>query len=215
MNFRELLSELNPLQYIPVVGTLYRAVTGDTVPERARLAGSLVVSGLAEGPVGVATNVAMLAVEKATGIDPEKIGTSLLARLGIGHAAVTTQIAARPAIPAASGAAPAPASWSPAQLEHYQPDWNRAYRDGGCRFSSQTEAALEHYQPDWNRAYRAGGLRADENARSNKELERPDGGCRFSSQTEAALAAYGMTRTQEESSDVLNDLELTRIKTFT
>ena len=69
--FHELLSELNPLQYIPVVGTVYRALTGDVIPEAARVAGSLVVSGLAGGPVGVATSVALLAAEKATGVDPE------------------------------------------------------------------------------------------------------------------------------------------------
>jgi hypothetical protein len=119
MNFRELLSELNPLQYIPVIGTIYRAITGDTIPESARMAGSLVVSGLAEGPVGVATNVAMLAVEKITGIDPEKIGTLVLARLGIGHTSATTQIAARHAAPPAVVAAPLAAAWSPAQLAAY------------------------------------------------------------------------------------------------
>ena len=82
--FHELLSELNPLQYIPIVGTIYRSVTGDIIPETARTAGSLVVSGLTGGPVGIAISLAALAVEKALGIDPEKIGTSVLAEIGIG-----------------------------------------------------------------------------------------------------------------------------------
>ena len=55
--FQQLLSELNPLQYVPVVGTIYRAVTGDTIPETARFAGSLVVSGLTGGPIGLAVNL--------------------------------------------------------------------------------------------------------------------------------------------------------------
>ena len=117
-NFHELLSELNPLQYLPVVGTIYRAVTGDTIPETAREAGSLVVSGLLGGPIGVVTNIAMLAVEKMTGIDPEKIGGEILASLGIGS---QTQAAA-PAVPAkmaAVAAGPVSTAWSPAQLSAY------------------------------------------------------------------------------------------------
>lgn len=136
--FHVLLSELNPLQYVPVVGTIYRAVTGDTIPEAARIAGGLVVSGLTGGPVGIAMNVGATLLERLTGIDPEKIGDRLLAELGIGHAThapPATALAA--ATPPASGAAPAstpatpavasPASapvssarpWSPAQLAAY------------------------------------------------------------------------------------------------
>ena len=89
--FHQLLSELNPLQYLPVVGTIYRAVTGDTIPEAARIAGSMVVSGLMGGPVGVAINVGTTLFEKASGIDPEQIGHRLLALLsGDGHAACLT-----------------------------------------------------------------------------------------------------------------------------
>ena len=89
--FHQLLSELNPLQYLPVVGTIYRAVTGDTIPEAARIAGSMVVSGLMGGPVGLAINVGTTLFEKASGIDPEQIGHRMLALLGgQGHAACQT-----------------------------------------------------------------------------------------------------------------------------
>ena len=121
--FREFLSELNPLQYIPVIGTLYRAVTGDTIPEAARTAGSLVVSFLTGGPIGVALNVGALAVEKATGIDPEKIGQRALAAIGVGadptHAASPSHQAVAATTPTApTQTAPANA-WSPAQLAAY------------------------------------------------------------------------------------------------
>jgi hypothetical protein len=115
MSFREFLSELNPLQYIPVVGSLYRAVTGDTIPETAREAGSLVVSGLTGGPIGVAINLVALAAEKITGFDPEKIETSVLAGLGIGHSAAAAHVAAVPAHPHEAKSA----AWSHAQLAAY------------------------------------------------------------------------------------------------
>jgi hypothetical protein len=121
--FDTLLSELNPLQYLPVIGTIYRALTGDTIPEEARIAGSLVVSGLTGGPVGVAMNVAALAVEKVTGIDPEKISEGLLADVGIGHkapkAASKAVVTAAATRPAAAVPAPAAAGWSAAQLAAY------------------------------------------------------------------------------------------------
>jgi hypothetical protein len=72
-SFRDLLSAMNPLQYLPVVGTIYRAVTGDVIPEALRQAGSMLVSGLLGGPIGLVVNIATTIAEKATGIDPEKI----------------------------------------------------------------------------------------------------------------------------------------------
>jgi hypothetical protein len=121
--FREFLSELNPLQYIPVIGTLYRAATGDTIPEAARTAGSLVVSFLTGGPIGAAINIGAVAIEKATGIDPEKIGQRALAAIGIGaaptHAAAVPHQAVAAATPTAPTLAAPHAAWSPAQLAAY------------------------------------------------------------------------------------------------
>lgn len=118
--FRDLLADLNPLQYIPVIGTLFRAITGDVIPEPVRDAGSLVVSTLIAGPIGAVLNLGELAAEKLTGIDPEKIGDRLLADLGIGHEAAIAAPAEQVAKtkPAAIGAA-APIAWSPAQLAAY------------------------------------------------------------------------------------------------
>ena len=76
-----MLSALNPLQYIPVVGTLYRAATGDTIPEGTRMAGGMVVSVLMGGPVGLVTNIATTMFEKVTGFDPDRIGRRVLANL--------------------------------------------------------------------------------------------------------------------------------------
>jgi hypothetical protein len=79
MSFRSVLSMLNPLQYLPVIGTIYRAITGDQIPEAVRSVGSLVVSTVLGGPIGAAINVALLVVQKITGIDLDKIGQKLLA----------------------------------------------------------------------------------------------------------------------------------------
>jgi hypothetical protein len=126
MTFHELLSELNPLQYLPIVGTIYRAVTGDTIPETARSIGSIVMSGLIGGPIGIATNVAIQAIEKLTGVDPEAIGQTMLASIGVGHhsaggaSAVPPDAAATGAPPAeVAAAAPAPLAWLPSQLMAY------------------------------------------------------------------------------------------------
>ncbi|HEX4262578.1 MAG TPA: hypothetical protein VHY76_15885 [Acetobacteraceae bacterium] len=83
ISFGEVLSDINPLQYLPVVGTIYRAVTGDVVPEPLRIVGSAVVSGLLGGPLGVLTALAGTAVEKAIGLDPDRIGHMLMADLGL------------------------------------------------------------------------------------------------------------------------------------
>jgi hypothetical protein len=125
--FGEVLSDLNPLQYVPVVGTIYRAVTGDTIPKPLREAGSLVVSGLIGGPIGIATNLATLALEKLTGIDLEDVGQSVLASLRPADApepSVAASQSAAAALPAATASAPdvssvQPGPWTGAQLAAY------------------------------------------------------------------------------------------------
>jgi hypothetical protein len=82
-SFHDVLSALNPLQYVPVVGSIYRALTGDIPPEPARIIGSFLASGLAGGPIGLAINAAVTAAEKITGIDPDHIAHTVLAGAGI------------------------------------------------------------------------------------------------------------------------------------
>ena len=49
VSFRDVLSALNPLQYVPGVGTIYRAVTGETIPAPLRILGA----GIFGGPIGI------------------------------------------------------------------------------------------------------------------------------------------------------------------
>ena len=63
-SFDEMLNGLNPLHYVPVVGMIYRAVTGETVPMAERVAVSAVTSLFLGGPLGgLGTLVGCLAEE--------------------------------------------------------------------------------------------------------------------------------------------------------
>ncbi len=63
--FSDVLAILNPLQHIPVVGTLYREWTGDTISPAARIAGDTLYGGV----FGLAASVADTLVEGETGKD--------------------------------------------------------------------------------------------------------------------------------------------------
>lgn len=93
IEFSDVLSALNPLQYLPVVGQIYRAVTGDVLPEPLRIMGSIVVSGLLGGPLGMALNAASALVQHLTGISLDDVAHDALEAVGI--------LDARPPIPPA------------------------------------------------------------------------------------------------------------------
>ena len=58
--FNEMLRALNPLQHIPVIGTIYRAVTGDDIQPAFRVLGGAIFGG----PIGMITAAASTAVEQ-------------------------------------------------------------------------------------------------------------------------------------------------------
>lgn len=61
----DLVDIINPLQQLPIVGTVYRALTGDTIKPEMRVAGG----ALYGGPIGLALAVADSAVEQVSGRD--------------------------------------------------------------------------------------------------------------------------------------------------
>jgi hypothetical protein len=69
-----LIDIVNPLQHLPVVSTLYRALTGDEIAGPARLLGG----ALFGGPLGAASAAVNLVVEDISGAD---IGEHILALL--------------------------------------------------------------------------------------------------------------------------------------
>jgi hypothetical protein len=64
-SFHDLLDVINPLQHIPIVAPIYRAITGDKIGNVARIVGD----GLYGGPLGAASGALDVAVKEATGKD--------------------------------------------------------------------------------------------------------------------------------------------------
>jgi hypothetical protein len=63
--FHDLLDVINPLQHLPVIGTLYRAITGDVPGRLEKLAGDTLYGGV----FGAIGSVADMAFESVTGKD--------------------------------------------------------------------------------------------------------------------------------------------------
>lgn len=63
--FGDIIDMINPLQHIPLVGTLYRNLTGDDIRPVARIMGGTLFGG----PVGAAAGLANVIVEHETGSD--------------------------------------------------------------------------------------------------------------------------------------------------
>lgn len=72
LSFADLIDTINPLQHIPVVSSIYRAMTGDEISPAARLAGD----SLFLGPIGAASALFDLGVEAVTdaGIGEHVVG---------------------------------------------------------------------------------------------------------------------------------------------
>jgi hypothetical protein len=107
---------------LPVLGTIYRAVTGDTIPEAVRVAGSMLVSGILGGPIGLAINVVTTIAEKVTGIDPEKIVEAQFHPSPSAAAQATPLAASASAAPGVAMAAAAPAPAAAASALSFKPE---------------------------------------------------------------------------------------------
>lgn len=71
-SFGDILDVINSLQHIPVVSTVYRALTGDDLSPASRVLGDTLFGG----PIGAATGVANAILEYALGKD---VGPHVLA----------------------------------------------------------------------------------------------------------------------------------------
>lgn len=85
--FGDVLDIINPLQHLPVIGTIYRKITGDTIKPFSNIVGG----ALFGGPIGAASGAINLAVKQGTGKD---LAENALSIVGLD----STPIATKPAI---------------------------------------------------------------------------------------------------------------------
>lgn len=97
--FHDLLDVVNPLQHLPVVGTLYRAITGEHIGTVEKIAGDTLYGGL----WGAVSSVADTAFEAVTGKD---FGSTVLALLTGGDDAKPAPVAVAAAAPQSPAAHP-------------------------------------------------------------------------------------------------------------
>jgi hypothetical protein len=102
-SFHNLLGIINPLQHLPVVGTLYRAITGDTISAPEKIAGDALYGGV----WGAVSGAADVAFEAATGKD---FGSTVLAMFTGNSDKPVTAVAANPPAPPAATPPAAPAA---------------------------------------------------------------------------------------------------------
>ena len=85
VSFGSILHALNPLQYLPVVGTIYRAITGDTLNEAVRGIGQTLVGGLFGGPIGAVLGAASALVQHFAHIDLDGMAHTAMVDAGMLH----------------------------------------------------------------------------------------------------------------------------------
>ncbi|ANC90462.1 hypothetical protein A6A40_00220 [Azospirillum humicireducens] len=106
MSFWDFLDIINPLQHIPIVSTVYREITGDTIQPSMRIMGGILYGGVIGGMASIANAV----IEQSTGKD---VGDTVMASFGFGdgdHPATPTAVAdaSGEAVKAGSPAEPFP-----------------------------------------------------------------------------------------------------------
>jgi hypothetical protein len=92
-SFHNILSIVNPLQHLPVIGTLYRAITGDSIGTPEKIAGDTLYGGL----WGAVASVADSAFEAVTGKD---VGDTVLALFSGHHGDAPATVASKAGPPA-------------------------------------------------------------------------------------------------------------------
>jgi hypothetical protein len=92
-SFHNLLSIINPLEHLPIIGTIYRAITGTHIGVPERIAGDALYGGL----WGAVSGAADAAFEAITGKD---FGSTILALFTGHHDKAVASNKTAPAVPA-------------------------------------------------------------------------------------------------------------------
>ncbi|KAA0574156.1 hypothetical protein FZ983_28285 [Azospirillum sp. B21] len=117
MSFWDFLDIINPLQHIPIVSTVYREITGDTIQPSMRVMGDILYGGVIGGMASIANAV----IEQSTGKD---VGDTVMASLGFGdgdHPATPTAVADASGGPAKSGSPADPSGKQPSKAAEGAP----------------------------------------------------------------------------------------------
>ncbi len=114
--FDDFIDIVNPLQHIPVISSIYRALTGDEISPGARMAGGTLYGG----PLGFAAAVVNAAIEEGSG---KAIGANLIAMVFGDDASDTPGIDNREVMVASKSPPAAPAQPAPVvEIEKKAPD---------------------------------------------------------------------------------------------
>jgi hypothetical protein len=118
--FHHLLDVINPLQHLPVIGTIYRAITGEHIGAAERIAGDTLYGGL----WGAVSSIADVAFEGITGKSAEDTVLSWFksdspTQVAITAPTITPSITGAQSLPAAD--TPSLPSSSPAEVASAQP----------------------------------------------------------------------------------------------
>lgn len=97
LSFEQVIDSVNPLHHLPVVGTIYRAITGDTLSSSASVVGSMIYGG----PLGMVGGLANAVVEEVSG---SNVGDLALAMLTGEKVSGTVDMAAETAAAATAAA---------------------------------------------------------------------------------------------------------------
>ena len=68
----EFFRGLNPLHHVPVVGMIYRAITGESIPTPLKIGGAVVASAIAGGPLGALGAVFLGLAEELVRLGPDQ-----------------------------------------------------------------------------------------------------------------------------------------------
>jgi hypothetical protein len=90
-SFHDFLDIINPLQHLPVVGTIYRAITGDQIKTPEKIAGDAIYGG----PLGALSSVADAIYQQSSG---KSFSDTILGWFTGHHAAAVAQ-SSNPATP--------------------------------------------------------------------------------------------------------------------
>ena len=80
--FDQVMNGLNPLHYVPVVGMIYRVVTGEQIPAAMRVAGALATGG----PMGALTAGLTGLLEHILTLEPDQTRPRLAAGMAMNDA---------------------------------------------------------------------------------------------------------------------------------